>query len=81
MPEFNYLAFNAQQAYFHDKSEAAKQRLQTKFQRLERKKASLTKEYDALMAEWMYRHNPKYQSMEELCARLEEVENTLVELL
>ena len=81
MPEFNYLAFNAQQAYFHDKSEAIKQKRQTEFQRLERKKARLTKEYDALMAEWMYRHNPKYTSMEELCARLEEVENRLIELL
>ena len=81
MSEFNYLAFNAQQAYFHDKSESSKSKQELNKQRKERKVLRLTKEYDTLMAEWLYRSKPKYTDMEKLCSRMLEVEEKLVELL
>lgn len=84
MREFDYEAFNEQQAALADMDEANHKRVQEKadaWKRSQKRKAKkLQSEYNLLMDEWLYRNNPKFDTTESLVARISEVETEMSKL-
>ena len=82
---FDYAAFNAKQNSLLDQVVETRNKIQQQANKRKevnlRKAKKLEKEYNILMAEWMWRTNPRFSTTEELVDRLTEIELELSKVL